>query len=183
MNSFDLGVNYARHRKALLKSASHILGNAEWAEDVLNDTFVYLLEEPQDFDPEKSAPLTWLANIVNRRCLNALRDRTVEDARRAARCYTSWPTHGETLYPSPAGELEAAEAEVEKATHIARLNEWLDCDTRTPYFIRQAIRAVHMDGEDVGPIAKAMGISRHTLVRQMNAALLRWRKRLERERL
>ena len=175
MNSFDLGVNYAQHRKTLLASASRILGNREWAEDVLNDTFVYLIEEPQEHDPSKSAPLTWLANIVNRRCLNALRERKVENARRAASC-----THPEYA-SSPAKELEAVEDEVERATSFVRINEWLESDTRTPLAIRNAIRSHYMEGVDISVLARGIGISRHTLVRQMDAALLRWRKRLERE--
>ncbi len=177
MNSFDLGVNYQLHKKALLASASHILGNKEWAEDILNDTFVYLLEEPQDYDPEKSAPLTWLANIVNRRCINALRDRNVDSARQRKALVEEEPLHA----PSAEEALVGLEKVIEKATFIVRLNEWLEWDTRTPLVVRQAIRAVHMEGDDVEPIARYLGISRHTLVRQMDAALLRWRKRLERE--
>jgi RNA polymerase sigma-70 factor (ECF subfamily) len=60
--------------------AMRILGKGEWAEDVLQESFVSVWHGAAGYRPALAAPMTWMATIVRNKAFDALRRRndTVE---------------------------------------------------------------------------------------------------------
>ena len=172
MNNDELATYYEKYRHALLVSATRILGSREWAEDMIQSTFVHLLSsEDSAYDPKKSAPLTWLTNVVNRRCLNALRDERVVMAQHSI----SYTKHAE----APDATLEADEAALARDHRLGQLNDLIDRDTTIDLNIRLAIESHYIKGVDLETVARDVGMSRRTLTRRIREALDTWRERLE----
>jgi RNA polymerase sigma-70 factor, ECF subfamily len=57
----------------LFAVAVRITRRADWAEDVLQESFVSIWHHAQRYDPGKSAPMTWMTAIVRNRALDLLR--------------------------------------------------------------------------------------------------------------
>ncbi len=174
MNNDELATYYEKYRHALLVSATRILGSREWAEDMIQATFVHLLSNDDNaYDPTRSAPLTWLTNVVNRRCLNALRDERVVMAHTGV--YPDPAKHAE----APDVALDAEEAELTRDRHLEQLPELIDRDTTIDIGIRLAIEAHYLKGVDLETVARGAGMSRRTLTRRIREALDTWKERLE----
>ena len=58
--------------------ALRILGNTEWAEDVLQDAFLGIWRNAGDYRASLSPPLAWMGLIVRSRALDFLRRRRAE---------------------------------------------------------------------------------------------------------
>lgn len=50
-----------------------ILRREDWAEEVLQESFVNIWTHAGEYNPEKSAPMTWMTSIVRNRALDWLR--------------------------------------------------------------------------------------------------------------
>jgi RNA polymerase sigma-70 factor (ECF subfamily) len=64
--------------------AMRILRRRDWAEDVLQESFVAVWNHAQRYDVNKSAPMTWMSSIVRNRSLDWLRrsrEETVSEER------------------------------------------------------------------------------------------------------
>jgi RNA polymerase sigma-70 factor (ECF subfamily) len=61
--------------------ALRILRRRDWAEDVLQESFVNIWNHFPEYAAEKSAPLTWMTAVVRNRCLDWLRRPNVEQGR------------------------------------------------------------------------------------------------------
>jgi RNA polymerase sigma-70 factor (ECF subfamily) len=66
---------YERHGGLALTLAMRMLGDADTAEEVVQDAFVAVWRRAADFRPEAAAPRTWLLAIVRNRCIDELRRR------------------------------------------------------------------------------------------------------------
>jgi RNA polymerase sigma-70 factor (ECF subfamily) len=66
---------YTTHGHVVLRRAQQILKNAQEAEDVLQEIFASLLQNPSSFEA-RSRATTFLYAMTTNRCLNRLRDRT-----------------------------------------------------------------------------------------------------------
>ncbi|TCT05773.1 sigma-70 family RNA polymerase sigma factor [Paralcaligenes ureilyticus] len=53
--------------------ALRLLKRPVWAEEVLQDSFITVWNKAASYNPESSAPLTWLTNIVRNRAIDWLR--------------------------------------------------------------------------------------------------------------
>jgi RNA polymerase sigma factor (sigma-70 family) len=60
--------------------ALRVVGNREWAEDVLQETFLYVWRSAPDFRASLSPPFAWLGLIARSRALDLLRRRASERA-------------------------------------------------------------------------------------------------------
>jgi RNA polymerase sigma factor (sigma-70 family) len=58
--------------------ALRVLGNAEWAEDALQDSFLQIWRSAPDYRASLSPPMAWLGLIVRSRALDQLRRRRAE---------------------------------------------------------------------------------------------------------
>ncbi len=90
-NEVALAEIYRRHGGAVFGLARRVLNNAAEAEDVTQEVFLRLWNQPERFDPSRGALRTFLltqshARSVDAiRSLNARRAREVHDAQRTAR--------------------------------------------------------------------------------------------------
>jgi RNA polymerase sigma-70 factor (ECF subfamily) len=55
--------------------AVRILGKGEWAEEVLQESFVSVWHGAASYQPALAAPMTWMASIVRNKAFDALRRR------------------------------------------------------------------------------------------------------------
>ncbi len=58
--------------------AMRVVGKSEWAEDALQETFLYIWRSAGDYRASLSPPMAWLGLIVRSRSLDYLRRRTAE---------------------------------------------------------------------------------------------------------
>ncbi len=97
--AFDVLVT--RHMRRAFGVALRLLGQAEDAEDLVQDAFVAALQKIDTFDPERDfAP--WFYRILVNRCLNARKAR-------ARRTTVDLPTEVAALGASPLVETERSE--------------------------------------------------------------------------
>jgi RNA polymerase sigma-70 factor, ECF subfamily len=74
-----LGELYDRFSPLLLALGRRILGDAEEAEDVVQETFVHLWRRATRYDPQKSSVSTFLVLVTRSRAIDRLRTRQVID--------------------------------------------------------------------------------------------------------
>jgi len=65
---------YSRYYPGVLSYIRGKLDNAQDAEDLCSDAFLYCFDQYEKYDPEKSAVSTWLYLVVNSRIKNYYRD-------------------------------------------------------------------------------------------------------------
>lgn len=73
------GIFYRRHVDSVLAFFSRRLHNRELVADLCHETFASAMIALPNYDPQRGAPLTWLFMLANRRLIDALRRRTVQD--------------------------------------------------------------------------------------------------------
>ncbi|MBE7365980.1 RNA polymerase sigma factor [Ramlibacter pallidus] len=71
---------YDQTSSRLYGLAVKVVGNREWAEDVLQEAFVHVWRSAGDYRATLSPPLAWMGMIVRSRALDFLRRRTSERA-------------------------------------------------------------------------------------------------------
>lgn len=180
MTRDELGVLYVKHRHTLLRTAARRLGSQEDAEDVVNDTFTYVLDNLSMYDHEKSKPLTWLANGVNRRVVDALRRKKAALSRDGLYAHlSSQSSHA----LDPDRQREAEEYEVQKSVVLERLDELLTKDTTIPHGVARAIQAHYVEGTDLETVSREVGMSRRTLTRRMQEVMQSLKEGFERDEL
>lgn len=57
----------------LLATAFRILKDRSWADDVIHDTYIKVWQKADQFDAERSSPITWLAAIARHGAIDELR--------------------------------------------------------------------------------------------------------------
>src|ERR671935_3235299 len=63
----------ARHARAAYGLALHMLGDAGWAEEVVQDVLLHLWRRPERYDPARGSVQTWLLRITHTAAVDALR--------------------------------------------------------------------------------------------------------------
>ncbi len=64
---------YRRTSGRLLAVALRIVRRRDWAEDILQESFVNIWHHAPEFDRVRSAPMTWMTTIVRNRALDWVR--------------------------------------------------------------------------------------------------------------
>jgi RNA polymerase sigma-70 factor (ECF subfamily) len=64
---------YRRTSAKLFAVALRIVRRKDWAEDVLQESFVSIWRHAEDYTAARSAPMTWMTSIVRNRCLDWVR--------------------------------------------------------------------------------------------------------------
>jgi RNA polymerase sigma-70 factor (ECF subfamily) len=70
---------YDRYSAVVYGVALRVLGDTMAAEDVLQEVFLRLWRNPQNFDPKRGRLAPWLAVIARNRAIDALRKRPAEE--------------------------------------------------------------------------------------------------------
>jgi RNA polymerase sigma factor (sigma-70 family) len=98
---------YDQTSSKLYGVALRVLGNRDWAEDVLQDGYLYMWRVADSYRATLSPPLAWMGVIVRSRALDFLR------RRRAERLDTAQSIEGavsETMPDAAASPLDTAQA-------------------------------------------------------------------------
>ena len=73
VSSQEIEAAYRAHGHHVARRAAHILGNASDAAEVVQEVFMSLIDQPEQF-AARSALTTWLYSATTHRCLNRLRN-------------------------------------------------------------------------------------------------------------
>ena len=138
-----LAALYHRHAPALYRLAYGLLGNAEDAEEVVQDALVYALSRLDRYDPAQSAFTTWLQTITVSRCRNKRRRRRLPSLRLA-----DWL--GRDL-PDPDADPEATVLAGEEARQV-----WEAVQRLSPV-VREVVVLRYWGGHTIPEIARIVG--------------------------
>lgn len=123
--------------------AARILRRDEWAEEVLQDCYVSIWHNAQNYAPNLAQPMTWMTSIVRNRCLDWLRRPALEvpdvDDQIAGTTESSAP-----------GPLDELERSIE-ASSVKRCLDGLDAKQR------QSVALAFYDGLSHSEIASRLG--------------------------
>jgi RNA polymerase sigma-70 factor (ECF subfamily) len=64
---------YRRSAAKLFAVVTRILRRSDWAEEVLQETYLSIWRHAAEYRPDRSAPLTWMTRIARNRALDWLR--------------------------------------------------------------------------------------------------------------
>jgi len=113
---------YDQAAPKLFGLAMRITGKRDWAEDVVQESFVSIWHHASDYRPQLAAPMTWMTTIVRNRALDCLR------RAKASRLASAAPlddTPGSELEDDHAGPAELAQAS-EQARALSRCLQRLE---------------------------------------------------------
>lgn len=135
----------ARHGRGLRIFATRYLGNADDAEEVVQDVFVSVWKNAGRFDPTKARASTWLYRITANRCIDQRR-------RRALRSFVWLDDVGTEL----ASETPDAETSTAARQELALVRDGI---ARLPERQRMALLLRAVADLDVPAVAEVMGTS------------------------
>lgn len=141
----DFKVVFDRYFRALVLFAERYLGCREESESIVQDTFVFLWEKPQQFANE-AAMKSWLYTTVRNKALNVLKHRKVQ-------------------MEFTRGQLQ------EKESEVYYMQSLIEEETRRLLFAAidvlpeqcRRVCLLNLDGLDNHKIAEVMGISLDTV--------------------
>lgn len=154
---------YERHRPRVLRLAYALLGDADEAEDVMQDVLVYALTHLDRFDPDRGQFSTWLHTIALNRCRDRLRRRRFA-FRRIAEWVTGWS--GASL------EHDEAIGQIEEHDLLARALAQLTERQREALVLRA------VEGLSLAELGEVLGVPLRTAQARLRAAILAMRQAL-----
>ena len=114
---------YRESSAKLFGVAVRILRRNDWAEDVLQESYINIWNHAADYATGKSAPLTWMTSIVRNRCLDWLRrPQTEATGEQYDVAVEAWQDDA----PGPMEQLAASS----EAAALARCMQQLDAKQR-----------------------------------------------------
>lgn len=120
--------------------ALRIVRRHDWAEEILQESFVNIWNHMGEYSAQKSAPLTWMTAIVRNRALDWLRRPAVEQA----------DEHYDVMVEALADPGHGPEASLGAARDARRLTQCLDSLNAAQ---RQAITLAYLHGLSHGELA------------------------------
>ena len=128
--------------------ALRIVGHREWAEDVLQDAYLYVWRSADGYRAALSPPLAWLGVVVRSRALDFLR------RRRSERIDTAESLDGE------AGDTLADDAESPMDTAHASEQAWAlhECLRKLESRQRQLLSLAYLRDLSHGDLAQQLGL-------------------------
>jgi RNA polymerase sigma-70 factor (ECF subfamily) len=157
---------YRRHGGAVQAMARRILGSMEQAEDVTQEVFVKLWEQPERFDPARGSLRSFLLSIAHGRAIDIVRSNTAR-RNREARSATEVATSAYDI------ERHAWDLHVSDRVRQAVVD-------LTPEQ-RQAIQMAYFDGYTYREVAHQLGAPEGTIKARIRSGLTHLRRALERE--
>ncbi len=143
-----------------------ILGDAQEAEDALQDVYVSVWRRAASFEPSRASPITWLATLARNRAIDRLRS--------GRRGRASEPPEAAAQVPDPGPSVLTM---LEIAEDHARLNGCIgELEARSA----EAIRSAFFGGFTYAELAERASVPLGTMKSVMRRALLKLRECLER---
>jgi len=154
---------YRRHADILFGAASRVLGDAAAAQDVVQETFVRLWDDPVRFDPERGSLRAFLLTGVRNRAIDALR----AEASRRDREHRRVRLDAGTDY-----DLEREVWELTVAEHVRTSVSLLSDDER------RAIELAYYGGHSYREVAAILDVPEGTVKSRIRAGMRRLRDSL-----
>jgi RNA polymerase sigma factor (sigma-70 family) len=151
----DLVELHARYGAAILGRCRRLLGDSEAGKDAAQEVFVRALRYRARW-PDASAMGPWLFRIATNYCLNELRGRQVR-----ARAWS----------------LSAAQASSSPEACVAARSELGRIMERLPARARDVVRLTYVEGMLQHEVAEALGVSRRTVLNDLNCLRSRRERR------
>lgn len=158
------GTLIERHQRRLWWSCLRMLGDADEADDVVQETFVRAWERIGSFDPARRF-YPWIFTIARNRCRNALRRRRTWGFRSLS--------SDDPPAPAAEGRTSGAAEDRELALALEACLELLPDDQREAFELR------HGDGLRYAEIAAALEIPEGTVMSRLHRAREKMRECLE----
>jgi RNA polymerase sigma-70 factor, ECF subfamily len=157
---------YRRHGGAVHGLARRILGSVEQAEDVTQEVFVKLWEQPDRFDPERGSLRSFLLSIAHGRAIDILRSNTARRAREER----------------SAADVAMSGYDIERHAWDLHMNDQVRkaVIALTPEQ-RQAIELAYFGGHTYREVAQLLGEPEGTIKARIRSGLTRLRQALEAE--
>ncbi|HEV7669166.1 MAG TPA: sigma-70 family RNA polymerase sigma factor [Thermoanaerobaculia bacterium] len=159
---------YRRHAPNLLALGKRILGAVEDAEEVLQEVFLRVWQEPLRYNPERSSVSTWLVLIMRSRAIDRLRNRRVVERAHGA----AYQEAGDS-YTSPEGVENVLDRQREGRVRSELLG--------LPAEQRQALEMAFFEGLTQSEISEKTGIPLGTVKTRTLLAMKKLRKNLRQE--
>lgn len=154
-----------RYQRRLYWGCLRLLGDADEAEDAVQEAFVSAYEHLREYDPTYRF-YTWLYRIARNRCLNVIRRRKLWGL-----VTLSDPDRGPALPAADRSDREVVDAEL--AAALVECRGTLPADQREVFDLR------HAEGFSYREIAVAMAIAEGTVMSRLSRARRRMRDCLE----
>ncbi len=149
--------------------ALRITGRRDWAEDVVQESFVSIWHHAGDYRPQLAAPMTWMTAIVRNRALDCLRRAAAARVPQTAELDEDL---GEWLADDAAGPAELAEA----SQQARALNR---CLQRLEQPQRQAIMLAYLQDLSHAELAERLRAPLGTVKSRIRRGLERLRSCME----
>jgi RNA polymerase sigma-70 factor, ECF subfamily len=161
-----LGELYDQYSALVYGLAAQVTRDWAAAQDITQDVFVRVWEDPRAFDPERGTWRGWLGTITHRRAVDWVRRSTVR--RRYAAVAAQQPP------PPPPNPEEAAVAAATAKSVKAAVDE-------LPAAQREAILLAYYEGKTYRQVSETLGIPHGTAKSRMWQGLRRLAVRLQAE--
>ena len=159
---------YDRFSSLLMALAYRVLGNAQDAEEILQETFLQVWNQAARYDPSRSSVSTWLVLITRSRAIDRLRSRQVQQ-----RTVTAAQQEKPTSHTSPTGVGDVLLQERQR-----RLGEEM---SQLPPEQRQVLELAFYGGSTQSEIAEQTGIPLGTVKTRTLLAMKKLRAALREE--
>jgi RNA polymerase sigma-70 factor, ECF subfamily len=158
---------YREHAAAVLGLATRVLGNAAHAEDVAQDVFVRLWEQPERFDPSRGRLRSFLLAMTHSRAVERLR--TEDSQRRRIEAAGRQPVDTDAFDPT----RSVADRESGRAVRRAL--------AELPHEQRTAIELAYFGGLSYRDVAVALAEPEGTVRTRIRAGMRKMRAALQAE--
>jgi RNA polymerase sigma-70 factor, ECF subfamily len=160
-----LEVLYDRHARSLFSLAIKMLGDQEAAEEVVQETFLKLWQQPDRYVPERGRLVSWLLGVAHHRAVDRLRRRRLEQRYSTDRRLTD--------FGSPPPDPQEAFLNSLRGEAVARAIQAL------PGPQRRAVELAYVQGMTQVEIAAFLGEPLGTVKTRLRLALQKLRVSLD----
>jgi len=158
---------YETHRPRVMRLAFGLLGDADEAEDVMQDVLVYALTHLERYDADRAAFGTWLHTIAVSRCRDRARRRAF-GVKRVTDWFRSHPPVGSADREAIVDRLDIT-SEVDRALAMLTLKQ------------REALVLREIEGLSYKEMGEVLGVPMRTAQTRVTAAYAALRNTLDRQ--
>ncbi len=165
-NEAALAEAYRRHGGAVQSLARRLLGSDSQAEDITQEVFVQLWEQPERFDHARGSLRSYLLSIAHNRAVDQLRSTRARTSREER----------------SASEVAASDYDIERHAwdlHVSEQVRRALVDLTDDQ--RQAIQLAYFGGHTYRQVSAVLGEPEGTIKARIRSGLVNLRRALERE--